>query len=98
MAAISRRVASALELRLSGDEQHGLAKHETESPEAYELYLKGRHILNTRSSGERLLQSVRYFEQATERAPTYAPARPPTMLRPPRARMPANEWSWVTLT
>jgi TolB-like protein/Tfp pilus assembly protein PilF len=69
---ISRATAEALRARL-GTGGGRLARAATDLA-AYELYLKGRHILKTRSSRERLLQAVRYFEQATERAPTYAPA------------------------
>jgi TolB-like protein/cytochrome c-type biogenesis protein CcmH/NrfG len=69
---ISRATAEALRVRL-GTGAGRLARAATDLG-AYELYLKGRHILNTRSSRERLLQAVRYFEQAAERAPDYAPA------------------------
>ena len=69
---IARATAEALRARL-GARGGRLARPATDLA-AYELYLKGRHILNTRSSGERLLQAVRYFEQAAERAPTYSPA------------------------
>ncbi len=69
---ISRATAEALRVRL-GTGVGRLARAATDLV-AYELYLKGRHILSTHTSRERLLQAVRYFEQATERAPNYAPA------------------------
>ena len=69
---IARATAEALRARL-GVAGGRLARAGTDLA-TYELYLKGRHILNTRSGGERVLQAVRYFEQAAERAPTYAPA------------------------
>lgn len=69
---IARATAEALRARLKAGGGR-LARAATDLA-TYELYLKGRHILNTRSSGERLLHAVRYFEQAAERAPTYAPA------------------------
>ena len=69
---IARATAEALRVKL-GAGGGRLARPATDLV-AYELYLKGRHILNTRSGEERLLQAVRYFEQAAERAPAYAPA------------------------
>lgn len=68
---IARAAAAALQARLGAGPR--LARPATDLV-AYELYLKGRHILNTRSGGERLLQAIRYFEESVERAPTYAPA------------------------
>ncbi len=69
--AISRRVASALELRLSGDEQNGLVKRDTVSPEAYELYLKGRYSWEmwTKDSSK---QAIAYYEEAIKKDPNYA--------------------------
>jgi adenylate cyclase len=69
---IARATAEALRVRLGAG--GGRLTRPATDLAAYELYLKGRNILNTRSGGERLLQAVRYFEQAAERAPAYAPA------------------------
>ncbi len=41
--AISERVARALALKLSSEDKTRLVKHDTESTEAYQLYLKGRY-------------------------------------------------------
>lgn len=41
---------------------------------AYELCLKGRYILNTRTSEERVVQAIRYFEQAIARDASCAAA------------------------
>ena len=46
--AIAERVAAALALKLTGDERQLLAKHHTDNPEAYQLYLKGRFYWNKR--------------------------------------------------
>jgi tetratricopeptide (TPR) repeat protein len=46
---ISARVADALALRLSGEEQQSIAKHGTDNPEAYHLYLKGRFFWSKRT-------------------------------------------------
>ncbi len=68
---IARATAQALRARLGPG---GRLSRPATDLAAYELYLKGRHILNTRSDGERLLQAVRYFAQAADSAPSYAPA------------------------
>src|SRR5262249_7845489 len=47
--AISEKVASVLELNLTGEEQKILAKRYTENAEAYELYLRGRFWWNQRT-------------------------------------------------
>lgn len=41
--------------------------------EAYDLYLKGLFFLNKRT-GEGFAQAIPYFQQATEKEPSYAPA------------------------
>lgn len=43
------------------------------SLEAYELYLRGEYYLN-RFTGESLQQAAKYFQQAMEKDPDYAPA------------------------
>jgi TolB-like protein/Flp pilus assembly protein TadD len=68
---ISAQVTQALILTLSGEEKRQLAKHSTESGEAYQLYLKGRYFWNKRSS-EGLEKAIAHFEQAIERDPNYA--------------------------
>jgi TolB-like protein/DNA-binding SARP family transcriptional activator len=69
---IARATAQALRVKLGV--AGGLLARQAADLGAYELYLKGRYLLNTRSSRERLLQAVRYFEQAAECDPDYAPA------------------------
>jgi TolB-like protein/Tfp pilus assembly protein PilF len=68
---IAQKISSNLRLRLSGAEQSRITKHYTESPEAYQLYLKGRFYWNKRT-GEALKTSVEYFNQAIEKDPNYA--------------------------
>jgi TolB-like protein len=46
---IVREITEALRLRLSGTEQRQLAKHHTQSPEAYELFMRGRYHWNKRT-------------------------------------------------
>jgi TolB-like protein len=91
---IASEIVDKLKLKVSGEEK-GLAKHYTESNEAYQLYLKGRFYWNKRT-GESIKKSIEYFNQAIERDPGYAlayagladsyvvPANP----LPPREKMP----------
>jgi TolB-like protein/Flp pilus assembly protein TadD len=67
---IAREIVEKLKLKVSGEEK-GLAKHYTESNEAYQLYLKGRFYWNKRT-GEALKKSIEYFNQAIEKDPSFA--------------------------
>lgn len=68
---ISRKIAEALRLRLSGGERQQLTKRYTENTEAYHCYLKGRYIMDKRTES-RVEKSIEYFEQATRLDPNYA--------------------------
>jgi len=67
---IAREIVDKLQLKVSGQER-GLAKHYTESNEAYQLQLKGRFYYNKRTE-EGLRKSLEYFQQAIEKDPTFA--------------------------
>jgi tetratricopeptide (TPR) repeat protein len=67
---IAREIVEKLKLKVSGEEG-GLAKHYTESNEAYQNYLKGRFYWNKRNA-EALKKSTEYFNQAIEHDPNYA--------------------------
>src|SRR5205823_10657649 len=67
---IAREIVDTLKLKVSGQER-GLAKHYTESNEAYQLYMKGRFYYNKRTE-EGLQKSLEYFQQAIEKDPTFA--------------------------
>ena len=69
---IAREIVEKLKLKVSGEEK-GLAKHYTESNEAYQLYLKGRFYWNKRTA-EALTKAIEYFNQAIEKDPGYARA------------------------
>jgi serine/threonine protein kinase/tetratricopeptide (TPR) repeat protein len=69
--AISQRVASDLMLTLSGEERGELARNYTTNPEAYDLYMKGRHYWNKRSPDGMLL-SIESYKKAIEKDPQYA--------------------------
>src|SRR2546422_4780186 len=67
---IAREIVDTLKLKVSGQER-GLAKHYTESNEAYQLYLKGRFYYNKRT-GEGMEKSLEYYQQAIEKDPDFA--------------------------
>ena len=91
---IAREIVEKLKLKVAGEEK-ALAKHYTESNEAYQLYLKGRFYWNKRTE-EALKKSVEYFNQAIEKDPGFALAYAgladcyvvPANWQPPREAMP----------
>jgi len=68
---ISTKVAAALALKLSGEEQSRLIKRYTDNADAYQLYLKGRFFWNKRT-GEGFRLGIAQFEQAVEKDQGYA--------------------------
>ena len=70
---IALAIAEGLRLRLSGDEKVRLAGSGTHSPEAYELFLKGRFLLQ-RDTEEDDREALALFRQATERDPNFLDA------------------------
>jgi eukaryotic-like serine/threonine-protein kinase len=68
---ISKAIAANLRIELNGKEKQQIAKRDTENPEAYQLYLKGRYYWNQRTN-EGVKKGLEYFEQATEKDPGYA--------------------------
>jgi len=68
---ITERVANALMVTLSGEEQKLLAKHYTEDTKAYQLYLRGRFFWNKRTA-DGLNKGIQYFQQAIDQDPNYA--------------------------
>ena len=70
---ISQRMAQALTLKLSSDEQQRLAKHSTENAEAYQEYLKGRYYL-LQYTKDGFKNAVTHLNQAIALDPTYAMA------------------------
>ena len=69
--AISRKVADALALSLSGEEKQRLAKRDTGNVGAYQLYLTGRYYW-TKLTPPDLAKSIGFFQQAIETDPGYA--------------------------
>ena len=68
---IAREISEGLRLSLTRDEKKLLAKRSTEDPAAYELYLKGRFCVNSKSE-DGLGRALRNFKLATERDPGFA--------------------------
>jgi TolB-like protein/DNA-binding winged helix-turn-helix (wHTH) protein/Tfp pilus assembly protein PilF len=91
---IAREIVDKLKLKVSGEEK-GVARHYTESNEAYQLYLKGRFYWNKRTA-EAIKKSIEYFNQAIDKDPRFALAYAgladcyvvPANRLPPREAMP----------
>jgi serine/threonine-protein kinase len=66
---ITAAIVDKLRPQLVGARPLSAARH-SEDPEAYALYLKGRHHWGRRPAGT--MEAIAYFEQAAKRDPTYA--------------------------
>ena len=70
---IAQEVTEKLRLRLSGEEQRRLVKHDTTNAEAYRAYLRGIYYWN-KGLGPGFEKSREYFQQAIDLDPSYARA------------------------
>lgn len=70
---ISEQVMRALAVQLTSDEQKLLTKRYTESVEAFQLYIKGRHFWNKRTVAD-LRRGMACAQQAIDIDPTYTMA------------------------
>ena len=68
---IARDVSTKLKTKLSGADEARLTMNYTASPEAYQLYLKGRFYWNKRTV-DGLRQAAGYFKQSIEKDPGFA--------------------------
>ena len=68
---ISRKIAEALEARLSPEEQKRVDKRPTESLAAYNAYLRGRQLI-ARRTAETVDQALAEFQRAVELDPQFA--------------------------
>jgi len=68
---VSRQIAQALAAELSAEEEADLAQKPTADVEAYDLYLKGRHLWGRRTVAG-LQKSIEYFARALELDPGFA--------------------------
>jgi TolB-like protein/DNA-binding winged helix-turn-helix (wHTH) protein/Tfp pilus assembly protein PilF len=68
---IAGEITEKLRLRLTGEQKERLAKPQTESTEAYQLYLQGLYY-RRKITDEGRIKSGEYFRKAIERDPNYA--------------------------
>jgi len=68
---LSREIADALGIQLTTEQGEHLTQRNTESSEAHDAYLQGRHylLIGTKEAGE---TAIEYFKQAIETDPDYA--------------------------
>jgi eukaryotic-like serine/threonine-protein kinase len=70
---IARDIIDNLRLKLGQDDQNRLNTSNTDSGEAYELYLKGRYYWNKRTE-DGFGKAIVFFQKAIEKDPNYARA------------------------
>ncbi len=68
---IATTIAQKLELKLSGSDAKGITKRYTDSNDAYQLYLRGRHSFARRTK-DGMLRAIEYFQQAIKLDPEFA--------------------------
>ncbi len=68
------KIADALNLRLSPQEQRAVQRRYTQNPEAYDAYLRGRPFLAHFDRPEAFEAARKHFEQALQFDPNYTPA------------------------
>jgi serine/threonine-protein kinase len=68
---ISNEISGKLRLQLTRAEKKKLNRRHTEDPEAYRIYLQGRHHWN-RWTEDGFYKAIEYFQQAVEKDPRYA--------------------------
>ncbi|HET7752137.1 MAG TPA: protein kinase [Terriglobales bacterium] len=68
---ISKDIAEKVRPKLGGEQRTHLARPQTQSADAYRLYLEGRFYWKKRTE-EGLNKGIRRFQQALERDPNYA--------------------------
>jgi serine/threonine-protein kinase len=67
---IAKAIVAAVKLELSPEERSEVTKAYTANPEAFELYLKGRHALE-RTDARSMFESAELFQQALASDPGY---------------------------
>jgi len=70
---LSKKIADALGIQLTGEEGERLTKRYTEDSAAHEAYLKGQAEF-AESTSDSYLEAISYFERAIEEDPDYAAA------------------------
>lgn len=70
---VARAIAREIRVKLTPREERRLAASSAVSPQAYEAYLKGRHLWNRRTE-DGMRKSIAHYEQAIRLYPQYAMA------------------------
>jgi TolB-like protein len=70
---IAKEIYDSLRPKLAGVEAKQLGKHDTENPEAYQLYLQGLFYWN-KWTQDGFQKAIEFFRQAVEKDPAYAQA------------------------
>jgi TolB-like protein/Flp pilus assembly protein TadD len=70
-AELGRAIAQKIHLRLSAERAATIARRQTQNPEAYNLYLRGRHY-NNQMTAATLERALDCFRRATDVDPSYA--------------------------
>jgi TolB-like protein/DNA-binding winged helix-turn-helix (wHTH) protein len=68
---LSTAIAEQVRVRLSPDQLSGLMHRQTQNPEAYDAYLRGRYLENRRTP-EATARAIEQYERATALDPDYA--------------------------
>jgi TolB-like protein len=68
------KIAGALNLQLTPQEQQAVQHRYTDKPEAYDAYLRGEALIQYFSNPEKLQAARRHYKQALQADPSYAPA------------------------
>jgi TolB-like protein/Tfp pilus assembly protein PilF len=71
---LAQAIAEKVEVTVTGEEQKRLTAARSVSPEVYESYLKGWYTFDNTSSKAGIEESIGYFDEATKKDPTFAPA------------------------
>ena len=71
---LALKIAEALNVRLTPQEQQAVQRRYTQNPQAYEAYLMGYVFLQQEDNPEKLEAARKYFEQALQLDPNYASA------------------------
>jgi len=66
------KIAEALNLRLTPQEQKAVQRRYTSNPEAYDAYLRGRALVEYFDRADKLEAGRRHFEKALQSDPNYA--------------------------
>jgi eukaryotic-like serine/threonine-protein kinase len=71
---VALKIAEALNLHLTPQEQRAVQRRYTQNPQAYEEFLMGRPLLANENSVQTLDAAAKHFEAALKLDPNYAPA------------------------